>query len=124
MQILTFLPKNLDTPNSPNFNITTNLTTKNALCVHLLSGWGRVEEGGQWSRTLKRARIPIVSDAQCTQNVLQEMLTRFLFCILINLVCSFFGSLIRCKTFHTLHSRSTGQSCNEDSSKIFWGWWL
>jgi len=35
----------------------------------ILSGWGRVEEGGQWSRTLKRARLPIVSDAECTRNL-------------------------------------------------------
>ena len=35
----------------------------------LLSGWGRVEEGGDWSRTLKRARTPIVSDRECTRNV-------------------------------------------------------
>ena len=34
-----------------------------------MSGWGRVEEGGDWSRTLKRARIPIVSDQECTRNV-------------------------------------------------------
>ena len=35
----------------------------------MLSGWGRVEEGGDWSRTLKRARMPIVSDQECTRNV-------------------------------------------------------
>ena len=28
-----------------------------------------MEEGGDWSRTLKRARIPIVSDQECTRNV-------------------------------------------------------
>lgn len=35
----------------------------------MLSGWGRVEEGGDWSRTLKRARMPIVTDQECTRNV-------------------------------------------------------
>ena len=48
----------------------------------MLSGWGRVEEGGDWSRTLKRARMPIVSDQECTRNVrLTQLLSRswFLF---------------------------------------------
>ena len=35
----------------------------------LLSGWGRVQEGGDWSRNLKRARLPIVTDQECTRNV-------------------------------------------------------
>ena len=35
----------------------------------ILSGWGRTREGGDWSRQLKRARIPIVSDSECTRNV-------------------------------------------------------
>jgi len=35
----------------------------------LLTGWGRVEEGGPWSPKLRKIRIPIVSDTECDRNV-------------------------------------------------------
>merc|ERR1712226_532109 len=35
----------------------------------LLTGWGRVAEGADWSRQLKKVRIPIVSDSECDRNV-------------------------------------------------------
>ena len=41
----------------------------------LLSGWGRVQEGGDWSRNLKRARLPIVTDQECTRNVSGHIIT-------------------------------------------------
>ena len=35
----------------------------------LLTGWGKISEGGPWSRYLRKVRIPIVPDEECDNNV-------------------------------------------------------
>ena len=35
----------------------------------MLTGWGKISEGGPWSRYLRKVRIPIVSDQECDENV-------------------------------------------------------
>ena len=35
----------------------------------LLTGWGKIKEGGPWSRYLRKVRIDIVSDQECDNNV-------------------------------------------------------
>ena len=35
----------------------------------LLTGWGKISEGGPWSRYLRKVRIPIVPDQECDDNV-------------------------------------------------------
>jgi len=36
----------------------------------IVSGWGRVEDGGNVSTVLRKARVPIVTDEECTKNLL------------------------------------------------------
>ena len=35
----------------------------------MLTGWGKISEGGPWSRYLRKVRIPIVADQECDNNV-------------------------------------------------------
>ena len=35
----------------------------------LLTGWGKISEGGPWSRYLRKVRIPIVPAQECGENV-------------------------------------------------------
>jgi hypothetical protein len=35
----------------------------------LLTGWGKISDGGTWSRFLRKVRISIVPDEECYANV-------------------------------------------------------
>ena len=35
----------------------------------LVTGWGKISEGGPWSKELRKVRIPIVTDEECDRNV-------------------------------------------------------
>lgn len=39
----------------------------------IVSGWGRIREGENPPTVLQKARIPIVSDEECTKNILQDV---------------------------------------------------
>ena len=34
-----------------------------------MTGWGKIAEGGPWSRFLRKVRIPVVPDEECDRNV-------------------------------------------------------
>ena len=60
-------------------------------------------EAGAWSRTLKRARVPIVSDKECERNVSIDIIMQTTTTTQCFLSCSITTTTFR--TFHSFHSQ-------------------
>lgn len=55
----------------------------------LMTGWGKIAEGGPWSRFLRKVRIPVVPDEECDRNVFHYSLgPQNIFSLAPNQICA------------------------------------